>query len=255
MLTEAQKKANQKWLATNYEQITMKVPKGQKAKIREWAENCHLSMTQYVMLACRQKAEREGFISAHRARIRDSLQMAMWIIEGWSDEKKRNVWQELLKIPQYQKYAFSDYNIAVIILEQDFQEKYGISGEMTPYKVGKECAPYEKKYVCQDGTTYYCREAKFMTDFRKGKKTPIYQALAIREGDRVARFGAHYFCPLYAIQWKIIPSAPCRVLFGTEVSNPDVACDWTTPLRIQRCYEINDADTGGMVEITEFVNL
>lgn len=253
MLTESQKKANQKWLAENYEQITLKVQKGQKAKIREWAEESHLSMTQYVMLACRQKAERDGFISSRRARICNSLQIAMYVIEEWSEEKRWAVWQELTEPPQYHHYSFSVYNLAFIILEQGMQKRYGIRGEKTPYKVEKGCNPYENAYTFQDAT-YYCGEAKFMTDLRKGKRTPVYLAQAIREGDTVERYGRHYFCPLYDIQWKILPSAPCRVLFGTEVANPDVACDWSAPLRIQRCYDINDAaETGGMIEITGFM--
>lgn len=55
-MLESQKKANRKWLAGNYEAITIKVPKGTKEKIKEAAAACGMSMAAYIQAACKEKA-------------------------------------------------------------------------------------------------------------------------------------------------------------------------------------------------------
>lgn len=55
---ESQKRANKKWLAENYEQIAIRVPKGTKDEIKEAAEKAGMSMAQYIRQACAEKARR-----------------------------------------------------------------------------------------------------------------------------------------------------------------------------------------------------
>lgn len=57
-MLESRKRANEKWLAKNYESITIKVPKGTREKIKAWADACGLSMAAYIQRACEEKAER-----------------------------------------------------------------------------------------------------------------------------------------------------------------------------------------------------
>lgn len=57
-MEESRKKANQKWLAKNYESITIHVPKGTKDKIKAWAAAHGLSMASYIQEACKEKAEK-----------------------------------------------------------------------------------------------------------------------------------------------------------------------------------------------------
>lgn len=57
-MLDSRKKANQKWLKENYESITIRVPKGTREKIKEWADADGLSMAQYIRQACAEKAER-----------------------------------------------------------------------------------------------------------------------------------------------------------------------------------------------------
>jgi hypothetical protein len=45
-------------LAANYEKITIRVPKGTKDEIKQWADACGMSMAQYIRQACAEKAER-----------------------------------------------------------------------------------------------------------------------------------------------------------------------------------------------------
>lgn len=47
---------SQKWLAKNYESITIHVPKGTKDKIKEWAAAHNMSMASYIQEACEEKA-------------------------------------------------------------------------------------------------------------------------------------------------------------------------------------------------------
>lgn len=54
-MLESQKKANRKWLAENYETISIRVPKGTKEKIKEAAAACGMSMAAYIQAACKEK--------------------------------------------------------------------------------------------------------------------------------------------------------------------------------------------------------
>ena len=55
---ESQKRANKKWLAENYEQIAIKVPKGTKDRLKSYAAARGMSLTQYIIRACEEKAEK-----------------------------------------------------------------------------------------------------------------------------------------------------------------------------------------------------
>lgn len=57
-MEESRKRANHKWLAKNYESITIRVPKGTKEQIKIWADTAGLSMASYIQEACREKAEK-----------------------------------------------------------------------------------------------------------------------------------------------------------------------------------------------------
>lgn len=57
-MQDSRKKANTKWLKENYESITIRVPKGTREKIKEWADANGLSMAAYIQQACREKSER-----------------------------------------------------------------------------------------------------------------------------------------------------------------------------------------------------
>ena len=57
-MEESRKKANKKWLAKNYESITIRVPKGTKEQIKAWAERAGISMAAYIQAACKEKAEK-----------------------------------------------------------------------------------------------------------------------------------------------------------------------------------------------------
>lgn len=54
-MQDSRKRANEKWLAKNYESITIRAPKGTRAQIKQWAEECGLSMAAYIQQACREK--------------------------------------------------------------------------------------------------------------------------------------------------------------------------------------------------------
>ena len=51
-MDESRKKANRKWLAKNYESITIRVPKGTREQIKAWTDDCGLSMASYIQEAC-----------------------------------------------------------------------------------------------------------------------------------------------------------------------------------------------------------
>lgn len=57
-MLESQKKANRKWLAENYEQISFRAPKGTKAKIKKAAAIRGMSMAAYIQAACKEKSFR-----------------------------------------------------------------------------------------------------------------------------------------------------------------------------------------------------
>lgn len=57
-MLESQKRANQKWLAANYEIISIRVPKGTKEEIKAAAVAHDMSMAAFIQAACKEKAER-----------------------------------------------------------------------------------------------------------------------------------------------------------------------------------------------------
>lgn len=57
-MQDSRKRANKKWLAKNYESITIRVPKGTREKIKEWAEADGLSMAAFIQRACEEKSEK-----------------------------------------------------------------------------------------------------------------------------------------------------------------------------------------------------
>nr|DAV68674.1 MAG TPA: Alginate and motility regulator [Caudoviricetes sp.] len=57
-MEENRKKANKKWLAKNYESITIRVPKGTREQIKAWADASDMSMASYIRKACEEKAEK-----------------------------------------------------------------------------------------------------------------------------------------------------------------------------------------------------
>ena len=57
-MRESQKRANEKWLAANYEKITIRAPKGTKEKIKAAAAAHGMSMAAYIQAACKEKAEK-----------------------------------------------------------------------------------------------------------------------------------------------------------------------------------------------------
>lgn len=57
-MQDSRKRANEKWLKENYESITIRVPKGTREKIKEWADASDMSMAAYIQQACREKSEK-----------------------------------------------------------------------------------------------------------------------------------------------------------------------------------------------------
>lgn len=57
---ESQKRANKKWLAENYEQIAIRVPKGTKDRLKSYAAAHGMSMAAFIQAACKEKAGLPG---------------------------------------------------------------------------------------------------------------------------------------------------------------------------------------------------
>ncbi len=57
-MLESQKRANRKWLAKNYETISIRVPNGTKEEIKAAAAAHDMSMAAFIQAACKEKAER-----------------------------------------------------------------------------------------------------------------------------------------------------------------------------------------------------
>lgn len=57
-MKDSRRRANTKWLKENYESITIRVPKGTREKIKEWANANGLSMAAYIQQACKEKSEK-----------------------------------------------------------------------------------------------------------------------------------------------------------------------------------------------------
>ena len=49
---ESQRRANEKWLAANYEQIAIRVPKGIKDRLKSYAAARGMSLRQYIIFSC-----------------------------------------------------------------------------------------------------------------------------------------------------------------------------------------------------------
>lgn len=253
-MLESQKKANEKWLSKNYEQVKLSVSKGTKARLKEWAASYPVSMTQFILTACQEKAERDGKVR-HYAAVRNSPQIAQYVIDTWDEEKKHAVWNELVKLPKYQEYEYNASLLCIMLIEEGLEKQYGIQAEPSPYTVERGCQPYQTEYQ-HEADIFYCAKAKFTPYIRKSVRKVAYHARAIKRGDAILKYGEHYFCPLYEIHWEVTAKAPGRIPFGTEVGTLDVNCDWSTPLQIQRCYSIDDAaETCGLVEVTDFLQL
>ena len=60
-MQESRKRANEKWLAEHYEQISFRVPKGTKGKIKEAAAARGMSMAAFIQAACKEKAEKVSY--------------------------------------------------------------------------------------------------------------------------------------------------------------------------------------------------
>lgn len=58
--TDARKRANEKYLSDSVEDVRIRVPKGQKAVIKEHAENQGESMNQFVIRAINETMERDS---------------------------------------------------------------------------------------------------------------------------------------------------------------------------------------------------
>lgn len=59
-MLESQKKANEKWLKANYEQIAFRAPKGTKEEIKAAAAAHGMSMAAFIQAACKEKAGLSG---------------------------------------------------------------------------------------------------------------------------------------------------------------------------------------------------
>ena len=59
-MLESQKKANEKWLKANYEQIAFRAPKGTKEEIKAAAAAHGMSMAAFIQAACKEKAGLPG---------------------------------------------------------------------------------------------------------------------------------------------------------------------------------------------------
>lgn len=57
-MLDSRKRANRKWLAANYESISIRAPKGTREQIKAWADEAEMSMATYIQEACREKAEK-----------------------------------------------------------------------------------------------------------------------------------------------------------------------------------------------------
>lgn len=60
MASEAQQRANNKWLRENYDQVAIRVPKGTKDAWKEHAEAQGLSLAQFIQEAVDEKVAKGG---------------------------------------------------------------------------------------------------------------------------------------------------------------------------------------------------
>lgn len=59
MVSEAQKRATKKYQQATYDNISLRIPKGEREVFRAFAESCGLSLSQYIRVACYEKAGQE----------------------------------------------------------------------------------------------------------------------------------------------------------------------------------------------------
>ena len=52
MLSDAKKRANRKYNEKAYEQLAIRLPKGERDKIKEKAARCNMSLASFVRAAC-----------------------------------------------------------------------------------------------------------------------------------------------------------------------------------------------------------
>ena len=64
MVSWAQRAASKRWERRNYDLVTLRVPKGQRVKIREYASTTGESMNSLIRRAIRELLEREKCTSA-----------------------------------------------------------------------------------------------------------------------------------------------------------------------------------------------
>ncbi len=64
MVSWAQRAASKRWERRNYDLVTLRVPKGQRVKIREYAATTGESMNSLIRRAIRELMEREKSTSA-----------------------------------------------------------------------------------------------------------------------------------------------------------------------------------------------
>ena len=57
--SKAQLRANQKYAAKTYDLMAVRIPQGEKAIIKQWAEAQGMSLAEYVSRACYEKAGKE----------------------------------------------------------------------------------------------------------------------------------------------------------------------------------------------------
>lgn len=57
MTSKAQLRANKKYADKTYDRVAIRVPKGERDKFKEWAQEQGLSLAEYIRRACYEKAE------------------------------------------------------------------------------------------------------------------------------------------------------------------------------------------------------
>lgn len=65
MVPWSQRAASQRWIMRNYDLITLRVPKGQRDKIKDYAASTGESMNSLIRRAIRELLEREGCTYVH----------------------------------------------------------------------------------------------------------------------------------------------------------------------------------------------
>ena len=58
--SDAGNKAVQRYIAKSYDQVSLRIPKGQRAEIQVFAESCGKSLNSYIIDLIRQDMEKAG---------------------------------------------------------------------------------------------------------------------------------------------------------------------------------------------------